>query len=248
MKAMILVLGLMFATGCATVKPTSTRTYEGAAVGAAAGGVAGALLDRQNPWRGGVIGAAIGAVAAGTLTEISVRASREAAQANQPVEYRTDDGRGVYRAQPARYNPHTRCRTIHEQVWEDGRLVTDSYKEICEETYGPAPPPVVVEQRTVYVPAPPTDRGPPPWAPAHGYRAKYRYYYYPASYVYYDTGRGLYFYIRNDRWEFAASLPREVHIQKTEYVVLEMATETPYHHHSEVKRKYPPGQEKKSRR
>jgi hypothetical protein len=164
------------------------------------------------------------------------------------VEYRTDDGRGVYRAQPGHYNPRTRCRTIREQVLEDGRLVRDRYNEICEETYDPVPPPVVVEQRTVYVPAPPPDRGPPPWAPAHGYRAKHRYYYYPASYVYYDTGRNLYFYIRNDRWEVAASLPREVHIQRTEYVVLEMSTEKPYHYHSEVKTKYPPGHAKKSRR
>jgi hypothetical protein len=37
------------------------------------GGVAGAILDRHNPWRGGVIGAAIGAVAGWTLTEISER-------------------------------------------------------------------------------------------------------------------------------------------------------------------------------
>jgi len=33
----------------------------GAGVGAGVGGVAGALLDRENPWRGGVIGATLGA-------------------------------------------------------------------------------------------------------------------------------------------------------------------------------------------
>ena len=35
---------------------------QGAGAGAALGGVAGALLDSKNPWRGGVIGAAIGGV------------------------------------------------------------------------------------------------------------------------------------------------------------------------------------------
>ena len=40
---------------------------------------------------------------------------------------------------------------------------------------------------------PPAKQGPPPWAPAHGYRAKYQYYYYPSSYVYFDTKKKLYF-------------------------------------------------------
>ncbi|MGD9382490.1 MAG: hypothetical protein PVH55_00415, partial [Desulfobacterales bacterium] len=37
--------------------------------------------------------------------------------------------------------------------------------------------------------------GPPPHAPAHGYRAKYKYRYYPACSVYYDDYRKLYFYL-----------------------------------------------------
>jgi hypothetical protein len=86
-KVKIWVLGLLLATGCATVQPTTPRTYKGAAVGAALGGLTGAILDHNNPWRGGVIGGAIGAVAGGTITEISERASREAAEENQPVEY-----------------------------------------------------------------------------------------------------------------------------------------------------------------
>jgi hypothetical protein len=40
------------------------------------GGIAGALLDRNNPWRGGVIGGVLGAVAGATLTEISTMATR----------------------------------------------------------------------------------------------------------------------------------------------------------------------------
>ena len=33
--------------------------------------------------------------------------------------------------------------------------------------------------------------GPPPRAPAHGYRAKYTYHYYPSSCIYFDASRCL---------------------------------------------------------
>ena len=114
--------------------PTTPRTYEGAGAGAVVGGIAGALLDSHNPWRGGIIGGMLGAVAGATLTEISARAAREAAISDRPVEYRTEDGRGVYRADRVGYNESTRCSKIHERVWEDGRLVRDQIREVCEGT------------------------------------------------------------------------------------------------------------------
>lgn len=104
----------------------------GAGVGGALGGVAGALLDDSNPWRGGVWGAALGAIAGASLTEISMQASREAAQANKPVEYRTTDGRGRYHAYPVDYNAQTKCHKVQERVWEDGKLIKDQIKEVCE--------------------------------------------------------------------------------------------------------------------
>lgn len=110
--------------------------YEGAGLGAAIGGIAGALLDRNNPWRGGVIGAALGGVAGATITDISVRGSREAVTAGKPVEYRTEDGRGIYRAEPVSdfYRPdeHTKCRKVRERIWEDNRLIKDTVREVCE--------------------------------------------------------------------------------------------------------------------
>jgi hypothetical protein len=87
--------------------------------------------------------------------------------------------------------------------------------------------------------------GPPPWAPAHGYRAKYQYHYYPASQVYFDNGRGLYFYYDGGNWRVSASLPSGIHIAVGEYVTLEMDTGKPYVFHSDVVKKYPPGQLKK---
>jgi hypothetical protein len=133
--AFLLVLVLLSVTtiglsGCAI------HHYEGAGVGALLGGIAGALLDRGNPWRGGVIGGALGAVAGATITDISVRGSREAAVSGRPVEYRTEDGRGVFYAEPVtdwyRQDAYTRCRKVRERVWEHSRLIKDTTREVCE--------------------------------------------------------------------------------------------------------------------
>jgi len=105
---------------------------QGAGWGGVVGGVAGALLNHKNPWQGGVWGAALGAIAGATLADISLRASQEAAMQNKPVEYRTTDGRGVYQAYPLGVDENTKCHKVQERVWEDGRLVKDQIKEICE--------------------------------------------------------------------------------------------------------------------
>ena len=127
--AIVMIIALSSLAAC-----TQYHT-EGAVTGGAVGGVAGAILDHKNPWRGGVIGAALGAVLGATLADISYRGSREAYYQNRPVEYRTEDGRGLYRAEPLDYDPRTRCRRIHERVWEDGRLVKDQVREVCESRY-----------------------------------------------------------------------------------------------------------------
>jgi hypothetical protein len=86
--------------------------------------------------------------------------------------------------------------------------------------------------------------GPPAHAPAHGYRAKYQYLYYPSSNVYKDTERGLYFYLKGDRWEVGASLPLPLREGLGESVVLELDTDKPYIHHAEHVKKYPPKKSK----
>jgi len=105
---------------------------QGISTGAAVGGIAGALLDHRNPWRGGVIGGALGAVAGATVADISMKASQEAARNRRPVEYRTEDGRGVYRADPLSYDKRTKCRKVREMVWENEVLIKNQTKEICE--------------------------------------------------------------------------------------------------------------------
>lgn len=92
------------------------------------------------------------------------------------------------------------------------------------------------------------EQGPPPWAPAHGHRAKHRYRYYPESYVYYDSGRSVYFYYENGRWQVSVSLPSSIHIEVNDYVSLEMDTDKPYRYHTDVVKRHPPGKQKKKSR
>lgn len=105
---------------------------QGAGTGEVLGGLTGAVIDNRNPWRGGVIGAALGGVAGATIADISMRASRETASSGKPVEYRTEDGRSVYRAIPVETDERTKCKKVQERVWEDGNLVKDQIREVCE--------------------------------------------------------------------------------------------------------------------
>lgn len=107
---------------------------KGPAVGGATGGVTGTSLDHKNPWRGGVTGAAPGTIAGATLADIAYRGSREAVRSGRPVEYNTEDGRGRYYAEPMDYSASTNCRKVHERIWEDGRLVKDQLREVCQGT------------------------------------------------------------------------------------------------------------------
>jgi len=103
------------------------------------------------------------------------------------------------------------------------------------------PPPVVVQPPPVVAPIPPP--GPPAHAPAHGYRAKhvYQYYYYPSAYVYYCPQRGLYWYLRGDRWEVGVSLPDSVSVTVGDHVSLKTESDLPYVDFEAHKHAYPPG-------
>ena len=86
--------------------------------------------------------------------------------------------------------------------------------------------------------------GPPPHAPAHGYRAKHKYRYYPSSNVYKDTEKGLYFYLKGEKWEVGASLPLPLKEGLGESVSFELETDKPYIHHTEHVKQYPPKKSK----
>ena len=94
---------------------------------------------------------------------------------------------------------------------------------------------------------PVAQKGPPPWAPAHGHRAKHRYLYFPECPAYYDTDRSVYFYIEGANWVFSVSLPDRLSMKVDEHVVLEMDTDKPYTYYNDHKTKYPPGHAKKNK-
>jgi hypothetical protein len=84
--------------------------------------------------------------------------------------------------------------------------------------------------------------GPPPWAPAHGRRAKeafrYSYYYYPAAGVYFNVSTRTYFYLNGGTWQVSATLPPAVLLDAGDYVSLELDTDKPYQYYAEHKTKY----------
>ena len=90
--------------------------------------------------------------------------------------------------------------------------------------------------------------GPPPHAPAHGYRAKHTYRYYPCERVYFDTGRGMYFYLEGSSWRMSVSLPSALRVQLGDHVNIAMYSDKPYTDYEDHKRKYPPGQKKKKKK
>jgi hypothetical protein len=71
------------------------------------------------------------------------------------------------------------------------------------------------------------------------YTGRYRYEYYPAAFVYYDTIRGVYFYRLNGQWIESPKLPEEINPYKGSPVYLDLDTDRPYLFHSEVIKKYP---------
>ncbi|MBC8413561.1 MAG: glycine zipper 2TM domain-containing protein [Nitrospira sp.] len=123
---LLLVVFTAVASGCTQLHS------QGTGMGAALGGITGAILDKKNPWRGGVIGAAIGGAAGASAAELSQRAAQEAVAASRPVQYRTADDSMVYRADPAGHNARTDCNKVQERVWKDGSLIRDEIREVCD--------------------------------------------------------------------------------------------------------------------
>ncbi|HYD59958.1 MAG TPA: hypothetical protein VEC35_06370 [Noviherbaspirillum sp.] len=83
---------------------------------------------------------------------------------------------------------------------------------------------------------------PPPWAPAHGYRAKqeraYRYVYYPAQQVYFSPEQNIWFWMSGGNWQFGVNLPAHYRVVSTSGVAVTLASERPYRQHMYVEEQY----------
>jgi len=70
--------------------------------------------------------------------------------------------------------------------------------------------------------------GPPPWAPAHGYRRKFTYTHYPSNNVYFDRERKLWFWIEGRGWKVGVELPSRIRIEQSEGVKITLDADNPY--------------------
>lgn len=50
-------------------------------------------------------------------------------------------------------------------------------------------------------------QGPPPWAPAHGFRAKTRFVYFPEYNFYFDLEKKVYIHFQAGKWTLSVELP-----------------------------------------
>ena len=87
--------------------------------------------------------------------------------------------------------------------------------------------------------APPRE-GPPPHAPAYGYRYPYYYdyYYYPSVPLYFHIYTGYYYYLDHGRWVRTKTLPRQVYLHHNDRVKLRIEDDKPYRWYNQHQKQY----------
>jgi len=78
-------------------------------------------------------------------------------------------------------------------------------------------------------------QGPPPWAPAHGYRAKTKHIYFPEHNFYYDIEAHNYIYLDGGHWSISATIPRpfiNINLGLAPHVELDYVGHNPYRYNS----------------
>jgi phage tail tape-measure protein len=148
-KLLVLALiGSFFLGGCAMLDEFSQDTKTGAGIGAVAGGILGAIVDSNKPWRGAIIGAAAGAAAGGWIghkmdketgepivqadADIVAQAATEAAKQNATVKYSRVTEAGVNEeiiAKPGELAGN--LRTVTVQYFRDGKLISTETRQVA---------------------------------------------------------------------------------------------------------------------
>ena len=91
------------------------------------------------------------------------------------------------------------------------------------------------------MPADVFSQGPPPWAPAHGYRAKTRHIYFPDQNMYYDIQRSNYIYFSNGKWSISTRVPSifvGINLGRSSQVELDFYGDRPQRYNYSHKTKY----------
>ena len=91
------------------------------------------------------------------------------------------------------------------------------------------------------MPADVFSQGPPPWAPAHGYRAKTRHIYFPDQNMYYDIQRSNYIYFSNGKWSISTRVPSifvGINLGRSTQIELDFYGDRPQRYNYSHKTKY----------
>lgn len=82
---------------------------------------------------------------------------------------------------------------------------------------------------------------PPKWAPAHGYRAKTRYVYFPQHNFYYDIQTHNYLYLNGRNWAVSVAIPTpfiSINLGRSTQVQLDYYGGYPYYYNADHRVKY----------
>lgn len=107
---------------------------------------------------------------------------------------------------------------------------------VAEIRLGKALPPPPPEVEIIEAPV---QKGPPPWAPAHGFRRNREYYFYPGANVYFRPADRTWFYLDGREWRVGVSLPTSIRVDFGRSVSLEMESDRPFEFHQSVAQYYP---------
>jgi hypothetical protein len=112
--------------GCAGVEGDHSPKVPGVIVDT------GTLVDQEKSWRGMVLGGAFSPAIKGKISEISRRAGEEAIRKKMPIVYLSTDGFQRLEVQSLEGEPKDRCPLIRERTYQDGTLVREEVKPVCE--------------------------------------------------------------------------------------------------------------------
>ena len=129
---------------CAHVPMDRYNTQRGAMIGAGAGALIGQAIGGNT--EGTLIGLAAGTILgaiAGNEVDQDYQAVRDAVQNDKQVIYYDRQGSAV-EVIPHSGDVKTNCRKVTKRVWKDGKLLSETVEEICEdpEVYYRSRPPI----------------------------------------------------------------------------------------------------------
>lgn len=86
-------------------------------------------------------------------------------------------------------------------------------------------------------------QGPPPWAPAHGFRAKTRYVYFPEYNFYFDLEKKVYIHFQAGKWSLSIELPSRLgnlNLRNASKFELELDIDNPQIYNTEHQMRFRP--------